>query len=42
MLTVTYVQVSNSLKAMLTFREKLPAFNVKSEFLRAVSENQVR
>lgn len=41
-LTVTCVQVSNSLKAMLTFREKHPAFNVKSEFLRAVSENQVR
>ncbi|KAM5559305.1 DExH-box ATP-dependent RNA helicase DExH1 [Rosa sericea] len=35
------MKVSNSLKAMLTFREKLPAFNVKSEFLRAVSENQV-
>ncbi|KAK9921475.1 hypothetical protein M0R45_029984 [Rubus argutus] len=35
------MKVSNSLRAMLTFREKLPAFNVKSEFLRAVSENQV-
>nr|XP_004303378.2 PREDICTED: ATP-dependent RNA helicase DHX36 [Fragaria vesca subsp. vesca] len=35
------MKVSNSLKAMLAFREKLPAFNVKSEFLRAVSENQV-
>lgn len=38
---VISMQVSNILKAMLAFREKLPAFNVKSEFLRAVSENQV-
>ncbi|XP_016651934.1 PREDICTED: DExH-box ATP-dependent RNA helicase DExH1 isoform X1 [Prunus mume] len=35
------MKVSNSLKAMQLFREKLPAFKLKSEFLRAVSENQV-
>ncbi|VVA15377.1 PREDICTED: DExH-box ATP-dependent RNA helicase [Prunus dulcis] len=35
------MKVSNSLKAMQLFREKLPAFKMKSEFLRAVSENQV-
>ncbi|XP_050384008.1 DExH-box ATP-dependent RNA helicase DExH1 isoform X2 [Argentina anserina] len=35
------IKLSNSLKEMLMFREKLPACNVKSEFLRAVSENQV-
>ncbi|KAL8505164.1 hypothetical protein ACS0TY_016392 [Phlomoides rotata] len=32
---------SDSVKAMLTFREKLPAFKVKSEFLKAVASNQV-
>ncbi|KAI3447410.1 hypothetical protein Pfo_004075 [Paulownia fortunei] len=32
---------SDSVKAMLAFREKLPAFKVKSEFLKAVAENQV-
>ncbi|XP_047970216.1 DExH-box ATP-dependent RNA helicase DExH1 isoform X1 [Salvia hispanica] len=31
----------NSVKAMLAFREKLPAFKVKSEFLKAVTNNQV-
>ncbi|XP_068342386.1 DExH-box ATP-dependent RNA helicase DExH1 isoform X1 [Pyrus communis] len=35
------MKVSNSLKAMQSFREKLPAFKMKSEFLKAVSENQV-
>lgn len=42
MLVVTYEQVSNGLKAMQSFREKLPAFKMKSEFLKAVSENQVQ
>ncbi|XP_022151383.1 DExH-box ATP-dependent RNA helicase DExH1 isoform X4 [Momordica charantia] len=32
---------SDGLKAMLAFREKLPAFKVKSEFLKAMTENQV-
>lgn len=32
---------SDTVKAMLLFREKLPAFNVKSEFLSAVAANQV-
>ncbi|KAK4480869.1 hypothetical protein RD792_011721 [Penstemon davidsonii] len=32
---------SNSVKAMLAFREKLPAFKVKMEFLKAVAANQV-
>ncbi|KAL6514314.1 hypothetical protein OROHE_019056 [Orobanche hederae] len=31
----------DSVKAMLAFREKLPASKVKSEFLKAVAENQV-
>ncbi|XP_057805318.1 DExH-box ATP-dependent RNA helicase DExH1 isoform X1 [Salvia miltiorrhiza] len=31
----------DSVKAMLAFREKLPAFKVKSEFLKAVASNQV-
>ncbi|KAG6693838.1 DExH-box ATP-dependent RNA helicase DExH1 isoform X3 [Carya illinoinensis] len=35
------MKASNSLRAMLSFREKLPAFKVKSEFLKAVAENQV-
>ncbi|XP_022151382.1 DExH-box ATP-dependent RNA helicase DExH1 isoform X3 [Momordica charantia] len=40
---VTYyaLQGSDGLKAMLAFREKLPAFKVKSEFLKAMTENQV-
>ncbi|KAE8717061.1 hypothetical protein F3Y22_tig00110065pilonHSYRG00310 [Hibiscus syriacus] len=33
--------VSNSVKVMRSFREKLPAFKVKAEFLKAVAENQV-
>lgn len=37
-----YLQESDSVKAMLSFREKLPAFNVKSEFLSAVAANQVQ
>ncbi|PIN10330.1 ATP-dependent RNA helicase A [Handroanthus impetiginosus] len=32
---------SDSVKAMLVFREKLPAFKVRSEFLEAVAANQV-
>ncbi|XP_023527583.1 DExH-box ATP-dependent RNA helicase DExH1 isoform X1 [Cucurbita pepo subsp. pepo] len=32
---------SDGLKTMLAFREKLPAFNVKSEFIKAMTENQV-
>ncbi|KAK6152264.1 hypothetical protein DH2020_014899 [Rehmannia glutinosa] len=32
---------SDSVKAMLAFREKLPALKAKSEFLKAVAENQV-
>ncbi|ESW17778.1 hypothetical protein PHAVU_007G267400 [Phaseolus vulgaris] len=35
------VQASDSLKEMISFREKLPAFKMKSEFLKAVQENQV-
>ncbi|XP_038905171.1 DExH-box ATP-dependent RNA helicase DExH1 isoform X2 [Benincasa hispida] len=32
---------NDGLKAMLAFREKLPAFNVKSEFIKAMTESQV-
>ncbi|XP_015577824.1 DExH-box ATP-dependent RNA helicase DExH1 isoform X2 [Ricinus communis] len=32
---------SDSLKEMQSFREKLPAFKMKGEFLKAVAENQV-
>nr|KYP62079.1 Putative DEAH-box ATP-dependent helicase UM11114 family [Cajanus cajan] len=35
------VQASDSLKEMKPFREKLPAFKMKSQFLKAVQENQV-
>ena len=35
------MQASDSLKEMKSFREKLPAFKMKSEFLKAVQENQV-
>ncbi|KAL8152378.1 hypothetical protein V2J09_010138 [Rumex salicifolius] len=35
------LKANESAKAMLSFREKLPAFNLKSEFLKAVAENQV-
>ncbi|GMY25404.1 DExH-box ATP-dependent RNA helicase DExH1 isoform X2 [Fagus crenata] len=35
------MKASNSLKAIQSFREKLPAFKVKSKFLKAVAENQV-
>ncbi|CAJ1967277.1 unnamed protein product [Sphenostylis stenocarpa] len=35
------VQASDSLKEMKSFREKLPAFKMKSEFLKAAQENQV-
>ncbi|KAA8518450.1 hypothetical protein F0562_015924 [Nyssa sinensis] len=35
------MKASDSVKAMQSFREKLPAFNVKSEFLKAVATNQV-
>ncbi|XP_061352384.1 DExH-box ATP-dependent RNA helicase DExH1 isoform X2 [Gastrolobium bilobum] len=34
-------QASDCLKEMISFREKLPAFKMKSEFLKAVQENQV-
>ncbi|XP_057951313.1 DExH-box ATP-dependent RNA helicase DExH1 isoform X2 [Malania oleifera] len=34
-------KASNSAKTMQSFREKLPAFKMKSEFLKAVAENQV-
>lgn len=37
----TLAQASDGLKAMQSFREKLPAFKMKSEFLKAVAENQV-
>jgi len=40
-LDIIYVQASDSLKEMISFREKLPAFKMKSEFLKAVQENQV-
>ncbi|XP_062112416.1 DExH-box ATP-dependent RNA helicase DExH1 isoform X2 [Humulus lupulus] len=35
------MKTSDSLKAMQLFREKLPAFKMKSQFLKAVAENQV-
>ncbi|XP_022766947.1 DExH-box ATP-dependent RNA helicase DExH1 isoform X2 [Durio zibethinus] len=35
------LKASNSVKVMQSFREKLPAFKVKAEFLKAVNENQV-
>lgn len=35
------MQASDSSKEMRSFREKLPAFKMKSEFLKAVRENQV-
>ncbi|XP_054820957.1 DExH-box ATP-dependent RNA helicase DExH1 isoform X2 [Prosopis cineraria] len=35
------MQASDSLKTMKSFRENLPAFKMKSEFLKAVQENQV-
>ncbi|MBA0596650.1 hypothetical protein Gorai_013461, partial [Gossypium raimondii] len=35
------LNASNSVKAMLSFREKLPAFKGKAEFLKAVAQNQV-
>ncbi|XVF76079.1 hypothetical protein PTKIN_Ptkin13bG0237300 [Pterospermum kingtungense] len=35
------LKASNDVKVMLSFREKLPAFKVKAEFLKAVAENQV-
>ncbi|OVA07164.1 Helicase [Macleaya cordata] len=35
------MKVSDSLKAMQSFREKLPAYKLKSEFLKAVANNQV-
>lgn len=35
------MKASGSLKAMQSFREKLPAFKMKSDFLKAVAENQV-
>lgn len=35
------LQASVSVQAMQSFRAKLPAFNVRSEFLKAVAKNQV-
>lgn len=35
------LKARNGVKVMLSFREKLPAFKVKAEFLKAVAENQV-
>ncbi|KAK4833899.1 hypothetical protein QYF36_013054 [Acer negundo] len=35
------MKVNNNVKAMQSFREKLPAFKMKVEFLKAVAENQV-
>ena len=39
---ILLMQASESVKAMQSFREKLPAFKMKSEFLKAVAENQVQ
>ncbi|MED6108795.1 hypothetical protein PIB30_027486 [Stylosanthes scabra] len=36
-----YMQASDGLKEMKAFRERLPAFKMKSEFMKAVQENQV-
>ncbi|XP_025661992.1 DExH-box ATP-dependent RNA helicase DExH1 isoform X4 [Arachis hypogaea] len=36
-----HIQASDGLKEMKAFRERLPAFKMKSEFLKAVQENQV-
>lgn len=41
MLIFLYMQVGNGVKAVQSFREKLPAFKMKAEFLKAVAENQV-
>ncbi|XVE75856.1 hypothetical protein DITRI_Ditri12bG0125100 [Diplodiscus trichospermus] len=35
------LKASNSMKEMWSFREKLPAFKVKADFLKAVVQNQV-
>ncbi|XP_057519359.1 DExH-box ATP-dependent RNA helicase DExH1 [Amaranthus tricolor] len=35
------LKTSASVQAMCAFREKLPAYNVRSEFLKAVAKNQV-
>ncbi|CAH9063561.1 unnamed protein product [Cuscuta europaea] len=35
------LRATNQSKEMMLFREKLPAFKVKSEFLKAIAENQV-
>ncbi|KAB1201160.1 ATP-dependent RNA helicase DHX36 [Morella rubra] len=35
------IKASDSLREIQSFREKLPAFKVRSEFLKAVAENQV-
>lgn len=36
------MQTRDSVKEMKSFREKLPAFKMKSEFLKVVQENQVQ
>ena len=41
MLVVSHFQASSSVKEIQSFREKLPAFKMKTEFLKAVAENQV-
>lgn len=41
MLVISHFQASRSVKEMQSFREKLPAFKMKTEFLKAVAENQV-
>jgi hypothetical protein len=41
MLLVSHFQASSSVKEMQSFREKLPAFKMRTEFLKAVAENQV-
>ena len=38
---IIYVQTSDSLEVMKSFREKLPTFKMKSEFLKYVQENLV-
>lgn len=35
------MQATDNVKAMLSFRRKLPAFKMKEEFLKAVANNQV-
>lgn len=41
LLLISCVQTLPAVKAMSVFREKLPAFKMKEELLRAVANNQV-